>query len=124
MIKDWQSYNPVKIISGVGCINKLNTLVETGNWLLVTSPGFTKRGYPEQLKSKLSNINLFVFDKVSPNPELEELESMTNFYRNKSINQFLIMFFYLFNYVFYLFNYVFYLFNYVFYTNNIQIILN
>jgi phosphonate metabolism-associated iron-containing alcohol dehydrogenase len=85
MIKDWQSYNPVKIISGVGSINKLNTLVETGNWLLVTSPGFTKRGYPEQLKSKLSNINLFIFDKVSPNPELEELESMTNFYRNKSI---------------------------------------
>jgi phosphonate metabolism-associated iron-containing alcohol dehydrogenase len=85
MIKDWQSYNPVKIISGVGCINKLNSLVETGNWLLLTSPGFTKRGYSEQLKSKLNNINLFVFDKISPNPELEELESMTNFYRNKLI---------------------------------------
>ena len=85
MIRNWQYHNPVKIISGIDSIIYLNSFITKGNWLLVTSSGFSKRGMTELIKNQLKGVNLLIYDSVSPNPQLDELEYVTLKFRNKSI---------------------------------------
>lgn len=85
MKNDWQYYNPVKVISGVGALSRLNEFTEQGEWLLITSAGFTRRGMTDDIKNQLSNLTLHVYDGVTPNPELEDLERVTQDYRGKKL---------------------------------------
>lgn len=85
MTKDWQYYNPVKVISGDRALTRLNDYIVRDKWLLVTSAGFTRRGMVDRITNQLSDVNLNVYDGVTPNPELEDLESMTQVYRSKEL---------------------------------------
>ena len=82
----WSFSNPVAIIAGVGCLSTLGTMLpETGNVLLVTTEGFTKRGLVQRIKDQCVNNDVIVYDEVTPNPELDELDRRIELYKNKSI---------------------------------------
>lgn len=85
MNKDWQYFNPVKVVSGVGLLSRLNEFSKAGDWLLVTSSGFTRRGLVDTITKQLDSITLHVYDGVTPNPELEDLEAVTQQYRTRHI---------------------------------------
>jgi alcohol dehydrogenase len=86
MKKVWEYHNPVKVISGVGSLSRLHEFTKSGDWLVVTSAGFTRRGIIDTLKKQLYDLTLHVYDGVTPNPELEDLEAVTQRYRSKPLN--------------------------------------
>ena len=71
----YQYYNPVRVHFGIGTLAKLPGLVAGRSTLLVTSPGFVKRGVIAELRSKIPQI-VHVLDKVQPNPTIQSLESL------------------------------------------------
>ena len=89
----WSDYNPVRITSGPGAIDRLFLLdppVITGNRILmVTSAGFTARGVTEKIEAQARIAGLEnpirVFDEVTANPELDFLDRMTIALRRESI---------------------------------------
>lgn len=84
-MNDWYYHNPVKLHAGVGSVEKLPQWVFTGNWLLVTTAGFTARGVTERIQRILPRVKLLLNDRVTPNPELDDLEQSTLHYRRESI---------------------------------------
>lgn len=66
-------------------MNHLSSLVCGDTWLLVTSLGFTRRGVVDKLRSLVSHANLIVHDQASPNPDLDELDSLTDQLRSKDL---------------------------------------
>jgi len=85
MNKDWQYFNPVKVVSGIGTLSCLHKFTNSGHWLLVTSSGFTRRGLKDTITKQLDRVTLHVYDSVTPNPELEDLEVATQQYRSTHI---------------------------------------
>ncbi|MBU0571103.1 MAG: phosphonoacetaldehyde reductase [Candidatus Omnitrophica bacterium] len=72
---NWQYDNPVKIVFGENALNKLPGLSGAKKTLLVTTPGFTKRGVTKRICQLLGKDNVFVFDGVQPNPSFDEIGS-------------------------------------------------
>lgn len=82
---DWEHSNPVHIISGVGALTCLSDLVSEGKTLLVTTAGFTRRGITARIVAQLGTMNISICDVVTPNPELDFLESITKELRNSGV---------------------------------------
>lgn len=73
----WLHANPVKVSGGPGSIGLLADLVpKEGEVLLVTTPGFTRRGLTAQIKRALAHHRVDVFDGVTPNPQLDDLDDV------------------------------------------------
>lgn len=72
---DWNHFNPVDIRVGVNSIDLIKEITLPGRILLVTSDGCTKRGLTEKIKSLLNKTELIIYDKVSPNPELNDIDN-------------------------------------------------
>lgn len=70
---NWFYEQPVKIFFGNNIADKLPELVKGRKTLLVTSPHFTKGGIADEISKKLGGCP--VFDKVSPNPDAEEVNA-------------------------------------------------
>lgn len=85
MKTNWNYYNPVTIKAAAGMLNSLPNLVTEGHWLLVTTPGFTRRGLTDRIKALLPNIELTVHDNITPNPELDDLEQATKELKQKNL---------------------------------------
>ncbi|MFO7951365.1 MAG: phosphonoacetaldehyde reductase [Bacillota bacterium] len=113
-ILNWSFYNPVKALSGPGTIKEVPALVlealgekeskssgnnpggQTGNGasqtgsrekgLIVTSPGFVKRGQAARLQEFLSERKLAadLISTVKPNPEVKEIEAYTKRLKDKN----------------------------------------
>lgn len=93
----WHHYNPVQIeASSIDSLpnwmQKLSTRSQLGNvkngkWLLVTSEGMTKRGVTDRVKTLTSEFKAswFVHDNVSPNPELDDLDALTERLQSEKI---------------------------------------
>lgn len=58
-------------------ITSLAKHVSYKNVLLVTSPGFVRRGVVKKLCYILAPRNVIVWDRVKPNPDLQDLDSAT-----------------------------------------------
>lgn len=100
MTKPWNHFNPVTIVSGVGCFNDMDAYTEAALskspyskkqvarkvWLIVTTAGSTKRGWTKRLVNQISDCSVHVIDQVTPNPELDDLQSLTDKYKKISIN--------------------------------------
>ena len=86
MVLEWYYHNPVHIHAGSGLLRHLAEYVPPGRWLLVTTAGFTLRGMTEHIKILLPNVELLVHDQVTPNPELDDLESIIREYRSAGID--------------------------------------
>ena len=82
---NWQFFNPVSITSGAGALERLPALVTGERWLLLTSSGFTRRGVSARLQNMLSPVQLTVHDQIQPNPELDDLDTLTRQLRPKQL---------------------------------------
>lgn len=72
----WSHYNPVNIHAGPGSFDDIATLAGNGHWLLVTTAGFTRRGVTDKVRAMIGAHRLTVFDEVTPNPDLDHLDSL------------------------------------------------
>ena len=89
----WTDYNPIRITSGPGAIDRLFSLdppVAAGKRIfMVTSAGFSSRGVTEQIEAKARKKGLerpiLVFDGVTPNPELDLLDRIATGLRSEGI---------------------------------------
>ena len=84
-IDNWSFYNPVRIAYGVKKIETLPDLISAKKGLLVTTPGFTRRGLTERLQSILADHQLVILDMVKPNPDLKDIEAYWQQYREEDI---------------------------------------
>ena len=71
---NWKYSNPVQIISGINSLETLNENVPAGKTLLITTPGFTKRGLTERIVKIFAKHNLIVYDEVTPYPQLNDID--------------------------------------------------
>lgn len=72
----WSHYNPVTIHAGPGSFDDVAKLASKGQWLLVTTAGFTRRGVTDRVRAMVGSDRLTVFDEVTPNPDLDHLDSV------------------------------------------------
>ncbi|MFW5993353.1 MAG: phosphonoacetaldehyde reductase [Desulfohalobiaceae bacterium] len=80
--KTWSYHHPVKISAGPGALSRLPNLVpEHGNLLLITTPGFSHRGTTDLICQQLGRQRVQVHDRVSPNPDLDDLDQAVQEYR-------------------------------------------
>jgi alcohol dehydrogenase class IV len=81
----WSYYNPVRITAGAGCFADIaQALPAAGAILLVTTPGFTRRGLTARLAELLGD-RLQVCDVVTPNPELDDVDALTDRFQDEGI---------------------------------------
>lgn len=83
----WSHFNPVSIHAGSGSLNTLPAHVGEGALLLVTTAGFTRRGLTARILDLLGAARVTVYDQVTPNPELDDLETVTTQFRGLGITQ-------------------------------------
>lgn len=81
----WAHYQPVRIISASNGLNCLPELLNGSKVLLVTSQGFVKQGVVERIQQILAPRELIVFADVTPNPELDLLDSLVQRFRDQDI---------------------------------------
>lgn len=86
---NWSYYNPVKVIFGVDAIKQLPSLMTTKKGLLITTPGFTKRGLTERLSLLLKDYDIEILDEIEPNPDIKAIEGYWHEFRERGF-QFLI----------------------------------
>jgi len=79
-------YNPVDVRFGQGSLYELSELTsESTHMLLVTTPGFSRRGLTEKITEMLSDKEITVVDDVQPNPDLDYLEDKFSNLQYKNI---------------------------------------
>lgn len=84
----WLHFNPVKVFVVDDFIESLQTFVtEADVVLFLTSPCFEKQGYVEQVKTQLKINRLEIYSQITTNPDLEDLELLTEQYIDKKISK-------------------------------------
>jgi alcohol dehydrogenase len=73
--RPWSYYNPTRIVAGPGAVKDLPSLVPAGKGVIITSPGFTRRGLTEKLRVLFNSKHPVIIDNVEPNPEIEAVEN-------------------------------------------------
>ncbi|MBI3358978.1 MAG: phosphonoacetaldehyde reductase [Nitrospirae bacterium] len=74
----WEYCNLVRIVSAIGAFERLvDFLPDNGRILLVTTAGFTRRGLSQKVIEQLGKARVLVFDEITPNPELNDLDQAT-----------------------------------------------
>lgn len=77
-IPPWSFYNPTRIIFGENSFESIGSLVAGTEVIVVTSPGFRRRGLVGRIEELLNGRVAFVLDTVTPNPSLEYIEGLRN----------------------------------------------
>lgn len=70
----WGFCNLVRLIFGMDRLNDLPKLIKGRRALLVTTPGFTRRGVTDRIRRLVGSSLVRIVDTVGPNPELDDLE--------------------------------------------------
>lgn len=70
---DWQP--PGRIIAGPGCLARLAELAPERDILLVTSAGWVTRGVTGRIEAAQEEARIALYDKVSPNPDIDDLDA-------------------------------------------------
>lgn len=81
----WSHHNPVRINAGVGVLRRLPEMIADGPVLLVTTPGFTRRGMTDKIKEQLNTDRVIIYDRVTPNPELDALDQAASQLKDREI---------------------------------------
>lgn len=71
----WSHHNPVRIVCAP--LDTLAQHINAHHVLLVTTPGFVKRGVVQRVKDILVAHQVTVWDGVKPNPDLQDLDAAT-----------------------------------------------
>ena len=82
--KGWSHYNPVKILFQENSLGKLSFLIKSKRGLIITSPGSTKRGLTDRIKSLLGDFEIEVLDQVEPNPDIRKIEAYRQNYQDRN----------------------------------------
>lgn len=82
----WTHVNPVKIHAGPGSLDALPTHAGDGTLLLVTTQGFTRRGLTARVLGLVGAERVTVYDQITPNPEVDDLEAITVQLRGQEIS--------------------------------------
>ncbi|MFW8566873.1 phosphonoacetaldehyde reductase [Orrella sp. 11846] len=100
MSEKWTYFNPVRIVKGAGNFERVGEYARTWiqqrqvktteaireqTWLLITTEGSTRRGLTKRLLAQFTDEIVHVFDRVTPNPELDDLEALINEYASVNI---------------------------------------
>ncbi len=80
----WSHHNPVRIVCAP--LETLASHVQGQHVLLVTTPGFVKRGAVQQIQTILAPKQVTVWDGVKPNPDLRDLDAATALLRTKGVD--------------------------------------
>ena len=74
----WTHHTPVRLIAGPNALERLPALLpDEGPILLVTTPGFSRRGLTDRVRGIAGRVGVVVYDRVTPNAELDQLETAT-----------------------------------------------
>jgi alcohol dehydrogenase len=68
----WSYFNPVRVVSSR--LGELEPLISGQRILIVTTPGFVRRGVVERLSKAVNAMDVLVWDGVKPNPDLTDLD--------------------------------------------------
>ena len=82
----WAFHNPVRIRFGPGRLKDLAGIEEGGRILLVTTPGFTRRGVTGRVAGLVGRDRLVVHDAVQPNPDLDDVEAIATRHRGSEVS--------------------------------------
>jgi phosphonate metabolism-associated iron-containing alcohol dehydrogenase len=80
----WSHHNPVRIVNAP--LDMLATHVQGKHVLLVTTPGFVKRGVSQRIQAILAPKKVTVWDGVKPNPDLHDLDAASDLLRVQSVD--------------------------------------
>lgn len=76
-----------KLVVSVDYLSSINELVHpSDNVLLITSNGFTKRGYVGEILGQITCNEIHVIDDVTPNPELVYIDSLYKRFAESNIS--------------------------------------
>ncbi|SLM30728.1 Alcohol dehydrogenase [Desulfamplus magnetovallimortis] len=76
--KKWLHNHPVSITSGNGSIDILQDILPPeGKILLITTPGFTRRGETDNFINIIGKQRTLLYDKIAPNPQISDLDNIT-----------------------------------------------
>ncbi len=73
-MNNFQYYNPVRVVFGVGSLGRLPEILKDRKTLLVTSSGFQSRGVVAKIKSTAPIVQ--VIDCVQPNPTINHVKEL------------------------------------------------
>lgn len=73
-ISAWQYYNPVRIVSELGAIQRLDACVPYRRVALITTPGFSRRGTTRVVAQVLGDKLVDILDNVQPNPDVRDID--------------------------------------------------
>jgi alcohol dehydrogenase len=79
----WSHHNPVRIICAP--LENLANYITAQHVLLVTTPGFVKRGVVQRVKNILESRQVTIWDRVKPNPDLQDLDIAIKYLRECGI---------------------------------------
>ena len=82
MIEAWGYYSPVRIACATGASIRLGEHVAFERIVLVTSPGFTRRGLVGRIRDALGTRLAGVVDDVEPNPDLLDIDRQADAVRD------------------------------------------
>lgn len=80
----WSYRNPVRIVNGP--LESLNRHVQGDKVLIVTTPGFVKRGVVKRIEKALCDRQFTVWDGVKPNPDAQDLDFACRMLRSRGVD--------------------------------------
>jgi alcohol dehydrogenase len=72
--RSWKHFNPVRVVFGTGALNQLPELVDSARVVLITTPGFRRRGLTAEIEAAFGERLVTVIEDVKPNPSLVDIE--------------------------------------------------
>jgi len=85
-MRDYNYFNPVKIVSGINKIEVIKDYFPAGRSLIITDRVFTGEGTAQKLSDIIGRDDSVIFDGVSPNPELDDIDSTVLSFKDCGIN--------------------------------------
>ena len=85
MRDEWRHWNPVEVLTGAGKLESLPEVIASEAVLLVTTPGFEKRGLAAEVKDLLGQRLQATHTGVEPNPSLEGLADLREHFSGQGI---------------------------------------
>lgn len=78
---NWTYFNPVRVVSAVGSSARLAEHIDFQRIVLVTSPGFSRRGTVDRIRASLGERLVTVLDDVKPNPDVRDVDAQASILR-------------------------------------------
>lgn len=74
-VQAWQYFNPVRVLAGDGCAQRIAEFVPAGRVLFLTSAGMVRRGTAKHLMDVCPSCN-WTLRTIEPNPDLDTLDGL------------------------------------------------